>query len=124
MPEFCDSYQHCDIECFNRCRLGLFHGGAFSSVLFFAPFFIENDAWDVFVIQVDEEAEKAKKEKKEPKKIKEVQNEWELLNKQKPIWMRKPDEIKDEEYASFYKVCCSPPSSGLSAYRGCFAFEK
>merc|ERR1719357_1534561 len=56
------------------------------------------------ITEVDEDAEKAKKEKKEPKKIKEVQNEWELLNKQKPIWMRKPDEIKDEEYASFYKA--------------------
>jgi len=25
------------------------------------------------------------------------------VNKNKPIWMRKPEEIKKEEYASFYK---------------------
>uniref|UniRef100_A0A7N0VBR1 Histidine kinase/HSP90-like ATPase domain-containing protein n=1 Tax=Kalanchoe fedtschenkoi TaxID=63787 RepID=A0A7N0VBR1_KALFE len=42
-------------------------------------------------------------EKKKKKKIKEVSHEWELINKQKPIWLRKPEEITKEEYASFYK---------------------
>jgi molecular chaperone HtpG len=32
----------------------------------------------------------------------EVSHEWNLVNKQKPIWMRKPEEISKEEYASFY----------------------
>ncbi|XP_008238949.1 PREDICTED: heat shock protein 90-1-like [Prunus mume] len=53
------------------------------------------------VEEVDEEKDKERKPKK--KKVKEVRNEWELINKQKPIWLRKPDEVSNEEYASFYK---------------------
>merc|ERR1711959_72480 len=44
-----------------------------------------------------------KKEKK-TKKIKEVSHDWEHLNGQKPLWMRKSDEVTHEEYASFYKA--------------------
>jgi molecular chaperone HtpG len=46
--------------------------------------------------------EKEKKEKK-TKKIKEVSHDWEHLNGQKPLWMRKSDDVTHEEYASFYK---------------------
>jgi molecular chaperone HtpG len=50
----------------------------------------------------DVEITEDKKEKK-TKKIKEVTTEMEELNKNKPIWMKKPEEIEKEEYSSFYK---------------------
>ena len=40
-------------------------------------------------LQVEDEDKKEKKKKK----VKEVSHEWQLVNKQKPIWMRNPEEI-------------------------------
>ncbi|KAK7318188.1 hypothetical protein RJT34_02887 [Clitoria ternatea] len=53
------------------------------------------------VENVDEE--KDDKSKKKKKKVKEVSHEWQQINKQKPIWLRKPEEVTREEYAAFYK---------------------
>merc|ERR1719198_2099484 len=49
----------------------------------------DDDDDEAKIEEVDEDAEKPKK----TKKVKEVSHEWELLNKTKPIWMRKSEDV-------------------------------
>merc|ERR1711975_159716 len=50
-----------------------------------------------------EEVEEDEKKEKKTKKVKEGTHEWELMNKQKPLWMRNPEEVTKEEYSTIYK---------------------
>ncbi|KAL4329887.1 hypothetical protein S245_044816 [Arachis hypogaea] len=50
-----------------------------------------------------EEVDEDKSKEKKKKKVKEVRHEWQQINKQRPIWLRKAEEVTREEYAAFYK---------------------
>ncbi|EPZ36467.1 heat shock protein Hsp90 [Rozella allomycis CSF55] len=52
----------------------------------------------------DAEEEEGKEEKKEKKKIEKKIQEYERINDQKPIWMRDPKSVEEEEYKNFYKA--------------------
>lgn len=51
----------------------------------------------------DVEITEDKKKEKKTKKIKEVSTEFEELNKNKPIWMKKAEDVSKEDYSNFYK---------------------
>ena len=50
----------------------------------------------------EENDDKDMENKEQGKKIREI-SEWKQLNNEKPLWLRKSDEITHEEHASFYK---------------------
>ncbi|KAJ4955605.1 hypothetical protein NE237_012388 [Protea cynaroides] len=50
-----------------------------------------------------EDVDEHKEAKSKKKKVKKVYHEWELINKQRPIWLRRPEEVTREEYVAFYK---------------------
>lgn len=51
----------------------------------------------------DDATVEEEKDKEKPKKVERTVWDWELVNKNKPIWTRKTNEIKDEEYNEFFK---------------------
>ena len=50
----------------------------------------------------EEETEETEKQPK-MKTVTEEVTEWKQLNTQKPVWLRKPDEVTDEEHTAFFK---------------------
>jgi molecular chaperone HtpG len=62
----------------------------------------EKEGEEPKVTDVDED--EGKKKEKKTKKVKQVTKSWSHLNEQKPIWMRKPEDVSNTDYAAFYKA--------------------
>lgn len=65
---------------------------------------VEEDIEDV---EEDADAE----EEKEKESVKKKVSEWNVINDQKPIWCRTPEDISAEEYTEFYKSICNDYSN-------------
>merc|ERR1712137_793751 len=77
----------------------------------------KKDDGDAKIEEVDEEDEKPK----EKKKVKVKKSDFELVNKNKPIWMRNPKEVTKEQYAEFYKSLSNDWEEHLAVKH--FSFE-
>ena len=53
--------------------------------------------------EIEEVKDEAEKKEKKKKTITRIEHEWEVINKNKPLWLRQASEITEDEYAEFYK---------------------
>jgi heat shock protein beta len=55
-------------------------------------------------LEVTDEKKEEKKEEKKTKTVTDWRWEWELVNENKPIWLKDKSEVTEEEYNKFYKA--------------------
>lgn len=76
---------------------------------------VEDDTEEVEETEGEEpKVEEVEVEDKPKEKKMETVTEWNVINKQKPIWCRKPDTITEEEYQEFYKNLTNDYSNALT----------
>ena len=63
----------------------------------------ENTEPTIEEVPDDEDGAEKSEPKKKTRKIKEKYQEMDLLNKNKPLWTRKQEDVTNDEYANFYK---------------------
>lgn len=64
-------------------------------------------------VQIEEDTNE-ENEKVKTKKVSKTVYDWTLINDSKPIWTRKPNDVKDEEYTEFYKSLTKDTSEPLT----------
>lgn len=72
----------------------------------------DSDEDDIKVEDADEKNEDA--DSKKPKTRKEKRKEWSLVNEQKPIWTRDPNDVSEDEYNSFYEGIAKMPGTPIA----------
>lgn len=62
-------------------------------------------SWDEQTVmeEVPDGDEKDEEGNQKMKKVPKTVEDWKLINEHKPIWLRRPKEVTDEEYNDFYK---------------------
>eukprot|EP00188_Purpureofilum_apyrenoidigerum_P000342 Plantae.Rhodophyta-Purpureofilum_apyrenoidigerum.ctg11445.p1 GENE.Plantae.Rhodophyta-Purpureofilum_apyrenoidigerum.ctg11445~~Plantae.Rhodophyta-Purpureofilum_apyrenoidigerum.ctg11445.p1 ORF type:complete len:748 (+),score=213.98 Plantae.Rhodophyta-Purpureofilum_apyrenoidigerum.ctg11445:106-2349(+) len=62
--------------------------------------------WDEQTVmeEVPDGEEKDEEGNQKMKKVPKTVEDWKLINQHKPIWLRRPREVKQEEYTDFYKT--------------------
>jgi molecular chaperone HtpG len=79
---------------------------------------METEDGEAKIEEVDEDAEK---EEKKTKTVTVKKSDFELINKNKPIWMRNPKEVEPEQYSEFYKSLTNDWEEHLAVKH--FSFE-
>jgi len=64
---------------------------------------LKHSAFVGFPISIDMETRKEEEVEGKEEKVVTVTHKWELINKNKPVWMRPPEEVTHSEYADMYK---------------------
>jgi len=74
---------------------------------------VEKTNEDTNEVKIEEVDEEDNDQTDNKKTIKKTITEWNVINEQKPVWCRKPDDISEEEYQSFYKNISNDYSNAL-----------